>query len=223
MKIKQLFIIVSCFACLLACVGDFTAMYIFGRSIPGYSVLFSTMSSLGASNSPVSFQMSLWWVIMGLLVVTFGIGFRMSFLKPDIWVKTASWLLIIYGIGEGMGSGFFKADHIGNKLSTSCIIHDTLGGIGIAAIFILILIHARVFNKSLYPRFNVFSWIIFLIGIINLILFSFRFSNSENNVLGHYKGLWQNILVLDFYCYFIVLAFMIFKKQFATNKILQPL
>jgi hypothetical protein len=117
-----------------------------------------------------------------------------------------------------MGSGFFKADYVNEVLTTSGKIHDTLGGIGIFAVFILILVALKIFTKSLYPRFFIFSWVIFASGILILVLFSFRFMESKTNILAVYKGLWQRLLVLDIYIYFLVIVFIMLKKQFAISK-----
>jgi hypothetical protein len=209
---KKLFIIISCIACIVACVGDFAVMYIYDGYYPGYSQIFNSISSLGASDSPVSFQISTWWVILGFLMILFALGFRMAFSENNKYIIIASWLIIIYGLGEGMGSGFFKADYVNNVITTSGKIHDILGGIGIFAVFIFILVTQKIFTKAFYPRLYQLSWIIFISGILILVLFSFRFFNSENNIIGLYKGLWQRLLVLDLYIYFLVIAFLMFKR-----------
>jgi len=215
---RKLFIYVACIACIIACVGDFAVMYIYDEYYPGYSQIFNSISSLGASDSPVSFQISTWWVILGFLMIIFAIGFRIAFSVDNKYVKVASWLIIIYGIGEGFGSGLFKADYVNNVITTSAKIHDTLGGIGIFAVFIFMLISQKIFTKALYPRIYKFSWIIFISGILILVLFSFRFSDSENNIIKLYKGLWQRLLVLDIYLYFLVIVYLMFKRQLVIKK-----
>jgi hypothetical membrane protein len=51
---------VSCIVCIIACIGDFAVMFFLGTFYPGYSQLKNTMSSLGASVSPVSDLKSIW-------------------------------------------------------------------------------------------------------------------------------------------------------------------
>jgi hypothetical protein len=215
---KKTFIIISCIACTVACIGDFAIMYIYDGYYPGYSQLFNSISSLGASDSPVSSQISAWWVILGFLMILFALGFRAAFTENKKYVNIVSWLIVIYGLGEGMGSGFFKADYINDVITTSGKIHDVLGGIGIFAVFILILVAQKIFTKSTYPNFYRFSRTIFISGILILVLFSFRFSDSKDNIISLYKGLWQRLLVLDIYIYFLVIVFIMFKRQFVINK-----
>jgi hypothetical protein len=215
---KKQFVIFSCIICIIACVGDFAIMYIYDGQYRGYSQLYNSISSLGASESPVSFQISAWWIILGFLMIIFALGFKVAFSENRKFVNLATWLIIIYGLGEGMGSGFFKADYINDVITNSGKIHDTLGGIGIFAVLILMPVVQKIVIKSEYPWFNRFSWTIFVAGILILVLFSFRFSDSKNNILSLYKGLWQRLLVLDIYIYFLVIVYIMFKRQFVINK-----
>jgi len=130
------FIIISSVACMIACIGEFVTIFAFGVHYPGYSHLKDTMSLLGTSVSFVSNEISIWWVIMGVLFILFGMGLKKAFEEKGGIAKLASWLIILYGIGEGIGSGLFKADRTANGLTTSAIIHDITGGIGVAAILV---------------------------------------------------------------------------------------
>ncbi len=174
--------------------------------------LKDTMSILGASVSPVAHAASIWWVIMGLLLIFFGIGFRKAFSEKGLFAKGASWLIILYGFGEGIGSGAFKANHIVNGLTTSLLIHDILGGIGVAAILLLPLIMQKVVEKNENPVFFRMSKIIFITGIITVLLFLFRYLPDENNFLSVYKGLWQRLFMLNTYIYLTTIAILMIKK-----------
>jgi hypothetical protein len=187
-------------------------MFFLGTYYPGYSQLKSTMSSLGASISPVSDTMSAWWIIVGVLFIFFGVGVKLAFNEKGKYIKIASWLIILYGLGEGIGSGAFKADHIGNSLTTSAMIHDILGGIGVAAILILPLIMKTILSKTEFPYFHTMSTIVFYIGILMLLLFSFRLSDNKSNVLNIYQGLWQRLMMLNNYIYLTTIAIILFKK-----------
>jgi hypothetical membrane protein len=215
---KKKFIVISAITGLIACEGDFIFMYLLGLHYPEYSQLTNTMSSLGASNSPVSQVMSLWWIIMGIMFIIFAIGFRYSYSKEGKYAKIISWLLILYGLGEGMGSGIFKADHIDNSLTTSGIIHNIVGGIGVASLIVLPYIGQKIFTKGKNPFLNLISWIVLLLGIIFLVLFSFRISNLKDNILVKYQGLWQRLFILDYYIYFSIIAIQMIKKSFSEKR-----
>src|SRR5512133_1469358 len=92
------YIIISALACIIACAGEFVVMFVFGTYYPGYSHLKDTVSSLGASISPVSAIISMWWVIMGTLLVFFASGFKKAFSKKGQYANLASWLIILYGL-----------------------------------------------------------------------------------------------------------------------------
>jgi len=204
---KKNLIIAGFAACITACAGDFLTLFILGSKYPGYSQLFNTMSSLGASDSPVSAVISLWWIILGALFFLFAFGFRAAFSPGNKYVKIAFWLLIIYGLGEGIASGMFKADLVYDSYTISYIIHDILGGAGVAGILILPLVVLKTEQFDNSPGFRKFSYIVLILGTLFLILFTFRFFGFKNNIPGKYTGLWQRLFVLVYYIYLTTIAF----------------
>jgi len=214
---RKIIVFTGAFACFIGCTGDFLSLFILGSKYPGYNQLSNTMSSLGSSASPVSDLISVLWIILGGLMVIFAIGFRTAYSPADRYVKIAFWLLILYGLGEGLGSGLFKADLINNKYTFSFIIHDILGGAGVVAILILPVIVTRINQFSVSRDFLKFSRIVLILGILFLILFSFRFLAGKNivisNKVAEYTGLWQRLLIIDFYFYLMVIALKMLKKQ----------
>jgi hypothetical protein len=207
------YIIISAVACIIACIGEFVAIFVFGAYYPGYSHLKNTISSLGASPSPVADEISIWWVVMGVLLIFFGIGFKKVFSEKAGYAKIASWLIILYGFGEGIGSGAFKANLVAKGLTISAIIHDILGGIGVTAILLLPLIMQKVITKNEMPVFYRMSKIVFISGIITVLFFLFRYSSNENNFFTIYKGLWQRLFMLNTYIYLTTIAILIIKRQ----------
>jgi hypothetical protein len=219
MKSISNFILVSAIAVIFVCVGEFVTMVVFGAFYPGYSQLKDTLSALGATASPVSAEMSAWWIFIGVIFIFFGIAVKKAFPEDLKYAKIASWIIIIYGLGEGLGSGAFKADHLGHSIATSLIIHDTLGGIGVVAILILPLIMLNMVPKNSNPRFHTFSKIIFVVGVLMVLLFLFRYSPNKDNYFLIYKGLWQRLFMLNTYIYTSVIAIMMIKKyKFKENQ-----
>jgi hypothetical protein len=207
---KKKWVPVACILCFIVCVGDTIALYVFGRKYPGYSQVTDTISSLGATISPVSDQISAWWVIIGSAFVVFALGFNEVYKEKGKTVKTAAWLIALYGLGEGMGSGLFKADHIGDSLTTSARIHDVLGGFGSVAALIFPLVMLRVFPKENHRAFYIFSGVVFCVGIVTSLLFlSNHFSSCA---LSLYTGLWQRLTLIDHYVYFMVVAGMMLRE-----------
>lgn len=204
---RNLIVYAGSAACFIGCIGDFLSLFIMGPRYGDYSQLHDTMSSLGSSDSPVSVIASAWWIILGILMIIFAFGFKEAFSQEDNkFVKITFWMLILYGLGEGLGSGLFKADRISGSYTTSFIVHDILGGAGVLAILILPLIVPRIKPFFSSRSFIRYSRITFILGILFLVLFSFRFTGNDNNVLAKYKGLWQRLFVLIFYIYITVIA-----------------
>lgn len=212
---KKKWVILSSFLCIAACIGDLLSLYILGRKFPGYSQVTDTISSLGASVSPVSNLTSAWWIIIGIIFIVFAVGFASAYKEKGRTVIIAALLIAVYGVGEGLGSGLFKADHVGGALTTSAIIHDAIGGIGIVAILILPLVMRRIFHKEKHRAFNIFSNLIFYTGIFSSLLFLSRY--GDDNFLGHYKGLWQRITLVNTYLYFVVISVMMVKAQLKSD------
>ncbi|OOV17601.1 DUF998 domain-containing protein [Flavobacterium sp. LM4] len=199
--------------CITVCISDVIVLLLSGCYYPGYRQLERTMSSLGASESPVSEFISAWWIFIGIVFIFFGIIFRKAFGGNHKNVRLASLLLILYGLGEGIGSGVFKADRIAGKMTDSFVMHDIAGGIGVIAALILPLIMKEVIIEGNKPGFTLLSRIIFTIGFITMLLFTIHFSSDENNFIVFYKGLWQRLFMLNLYVYFIVISAIMYHKN----------
>jgi len=211
-SLSKRIIFVSAVLLCVGCVADLVLIYIFGKQIPGYSQLSCTLSSLGESSSPVSVEVTIWSVILGIIFILFGFSFRQVFFSAGKETSIAYLLIILYGIGENIASGIFKADNINGILSLTAIVHNLLGGVGVAAILLLPLILKKQFPGKSFPGFYLFSIIVFAIGLISISFFLLRVFNFETAFFNSFKGLWQRIFLVDFYIYFIALAVVIIRK-----------
>jgi len=209
---KNIFLYLIPWICILACIADFSLVFVFGNQIPGYNQLTDSISSIGRSNSPVAFAVMIWSVFLGIVLIAFGFGFGEIFDKRKKVTRNVFWLIVLYGFGEGIISGIFKNDTINGDLTISAYIHEIIGGIGVVAIIILPLATIKVFTKANYPIFFRFSRVVFLIGIVSVLLFSFRIEYFNNTFLNTYSGIWQRIFLFNSYCYFIVIALLMVKR-----------
>jgi hypothetical protein len=212
---RKVVVLSGAFACIAGCVGDFLSLFVLGSKFPGYSHLHDTMSSLGSSASPVSDTISAWWVLLGILIIIFAFGFKAAYSPGDKYVKIAFWLIVLYGLGEGMGSGFFKADLVDGSFTISFFVHDILGSFGIIAILILPIIMQKIVQFSTSPGFIKFLRVVLILELLFFVLFSFRFLGSKNNIINEIikcKGLWQRLFVLVYYICLINVAFKMVRK-----------
>jgi len=198
----------SAILCVTACIADLVLIYFFGKQIPGFNQLNSTLSSLGISSSPVAGAVTIWSVTLGVIFLFFAFGFRATFHTYGKQINKAAWLIVLYGLGENIASGIFRAERINGKLTDMAIVHDILGGIGIVAVLLLPLILRKIFTQFSYPIFFRFSGIVFALGLISTLLFSFRIEYFAGSFLYNYSGLWQRIFLINIYIYFSIIAFM---------------
>lgn len=203
---RKILVVAGSVACIAGCIGDFLSVFILGPEYPGYSHLFDTMSSLGSSSSPVSDIISALWIILGILMIIFAFGFRAAYFPRDKNARIAFWLIIFYGLGEGVGSGLFKADRIAGSYATSFIVHDILGSIGVLAIVILPLAVKKIKPFCFSRAFVFFSYFVMIVGLLFLILFSTRFIDFGKNQIALYKGLWQRLFILVYYIYLMIIT-----------------
>lgn len=211
-------VILTSLICITACIGDILVTAILSTYYPDYSQLRDTLSKMGSDISPVSRQMSLWWVILGSMFVVFGICFGQSFLNANKHVKLASWLFIIYGAGEGISSGLFPMTYKEAGFDLMSYLHLALSGLGVLALIIIPFIVQKIFSKKSFPKFYLYSYLVVIFGLVFMGLFTIAKSiDDPQNFFVEFKGLWQRILSLNFYIYFIIITILMVKNRSNKN------
>lgn len=198
---SDLLITIGTFACFLACIGDFTVTFTLGALYDGYHFIDQSESFLGTSDSPLAIHMTIWGVLFCLLLVLFAIAIRKALPGQTKWTAWVFWMIIIYALGEGLGSGIVRSDSIGGEFTFYGKLHNVLGGIGITALAFLPLVVTRIFTKDFTPRFYLFSVIVFFVGIFFVFLFLL-----SKTMLIPYRGLWQRTYLLNYHTFLLVLA-----------------
>jgi len=202
----------SAILCITACIADLVLIYIFGKQIPGFNQLKGTLSSLGVSTSPVAGAVTIWAVTLGIIFIFFAFGFSETFRTYGKQINKASWLIVLYGLGENVASGIFRADEVNGKLTNLAYLHDFLGGIGVVSILLLPFVMRKIFSAYSFPIFFRYTGIVSAVGLISTFLFSFRLEYFAGSFLYNYSGLWQRIFLVNYYAYFIVIAVMMIQK-----------
>lgn len=194
---------------MLGCLVDVISSTILGSRISGYNHLRSPLSQLGIQSSPVAHEIAFWWEIVGVLMIVFGLSIYLAFRDNKKQVVIASVLVILYGLGEGLGSGLLPADIAGAHHSWTGIIHILIGGIGVVGLAFFPLI-----MRDLLSGIRKFSMIIFMLGFIGVILFLFsHFIDEPHSFITEYKGLWQRLFITNYYIYIMVVAIKLFYVQ----------
>jgi len=197
---------------ILACLGDLYMTYLMGTWYPGYKPFLRPMSDLGEKGCPVAVITSTWWVIMGLMFIVFGLGFSRAFPDRKKFARNAGWMLALYGIGEGLGSGLVPGTADRAFQTTASIVHNLLGGVGVTATILLPFIIMKAYNARRSPRLYWFSWFTTIAGVSSFTLFSIAtFYHPEGHWIS-YIGLWQRLFMLFYYIFFICLAVLMISR-----------
>lgn len=178
--------------------------FILGALYEGYHFVDQTESLLGTSDSPVAIYMTVWEVLFCLLLVIFALGLRRALTPGLKWPAFAFWIVILYALGEGLGSGVFPYDRIGTELTSSGKLHGVSGAIGVGALVFLPFVFSKIYPKCSFPKLNLFSSTLFVSGLLFVILYLL----SKAGVIDH-KGLWQRIFLANYHIFMIVVAIAI--------------
>jgi Protein of unknown function (DUF998) len=211
---KKVIIKIAAFAGILGCLIDTGATFIYGARIEGYNQFRIPMSQLGIASSPVAEQIAISWILMGSLLIIFGLGLRFAFEGNKRSAIIICCLLILYGFGEGLISGIFPADRAGVVHHTLIgYVHNLIGGVGVIAIMLFPL-----FMIKLLPDIKWITMPVLIIGTIGVIMFAIgRLYAAPSNLLAIYKGSWQRIYVFVYYFYIIVIAILMIVRKVPFN------
>lgn len=206
-------VIISSVMGISACLGDLVMTYLLGTWYNGYEPFLQPMSDLGHIGSPVARLTSAWWVTMGLLFVVFGYGFYRAFSHQGKPLLISAWMIAVYGLGEGLGSGLV-AGSPGNDFRTpNSIVHNMLGGFGVLAVVLLPFFIMKIYDARHSPILYWYSWFTTVTGIFFFVLFSVsQFYQPEGSWI-NLHGLWQRLFMLTYYLFLICLAVLMLNRR----------
>ncbi len=211
MKKIHNFIKIASIACVIACIGDFIVTIILGLFYPDYNHLKLVMSELGTSKSPVAIWINLWWIVFGILFITFAIGFKKAFALNKRSVVIVTLLIALFGLGAGICAGLFPMDPGGLETTITGKLHGICGGMGFLAIVFVPLFLLNIFSRKHLPKLYLLSITVFVMGLAFFVLFVISEDVSSTKGLLSYAGLWQRLFLLNYYIYFMAIAVRMLK------------
>lgn len=200
-------------SCILAGVGQFATDYWFIRHYPGYNWLAESASRLGQVGSPVIQEVAVWGVVFAVLIILFGISFFQAFFKEGPWARLAAGMIILYGLGEGVGSGLFPVDPVGGLKARSTFLHDLFSMMGDAGLMLLPLVLLKVFPRNAHPVFFRLSWFAIISGLSLASLFTLTKMFPQESGILYYRGVWQRLYILIYHLYLVAVAFKMLPRQ----------
>lgn len=184
---------------------------LFSSKFPGYNWKTQSLSYLGQSGSPIESWVSFWGILFSVLLSTFVLAFYQSY-QSNKWVKWAAFSLLIYALGEGIGSGCFPIDPPGTLLSLNGRLHNVFGGIGDAGIVLLPFWLMQMFPRNENRKLRIYLWIVVGAGTTMAILFLIaKYYRPENFILA-YKGAWQRIYTFNYDLMLLVISLKMLHK-----------
>lgn len=165
---NKTWILTGALSCLIASVTQFVLDFWLTIHYPGYHWLSDSVSYLGQESSPFKPVLAVWGVVFSILEVLFAIGFYKAFWEKGRWATVAACMIALYGLGEGMGSGFFPVNP--DVMTRSTFYHELFSVVGDSGMILLPFVLLKIFPRKLHPRF--FSLFLFtIIGGLSLSTF----------------------------------------------------
>ena len=186
----------------------------FGSQFPGYDWKKESLSYMGQAGSPIEGWVTAWGVGFSLLLLLFSVGFYKTF-KQHQWVSVATAMIVVYGLGEGIGSGLFPINPPGTPMTADGFLHNLFSGIGDAAIVLLPLVLMGVFPKKTYAAFRKYLWSVVGIGLLMASFFLIAKYFAPDNFILHFKGVWQRLYILNYHSMLVFLSLLM--KRFRNH------
>lgn len=170
----------------------------FGSQYPGYNWKTQSLSYLGQSGSPIEQWVRLWGILFTILITFFAYSFY-QLNKSNKWAGIAACMLIIYGLGEGLGSGLFPIDPPDTIISMNGRLHNIFGGIGDTGLVLFPFVLMLVFPKFENHKLHIFLWSVVGIGLLMASFFLIAKYFHPDNFILSYKGVWQRVYLSNYY------------------------
>lgn len=221
MNSRNIIIYTGASAGIIGCLIDSVSFFVFAANHPGHDQLKDALSNLGATASPISGIVSLWWVIFGILMIIFALGFNAAFSKGGRYARLAALCLGLYGLGEGIGSGVFKFDIVNNIKTVSYLFHELFGIVGVFSLISLPFLVPKTIPFYGNRKFKQFTNYISGFGIAFFVLFTIRYVNlatSLTDLINRFTGLWQRLFLLTYYIFLVAVGLKMIRETRHAGK-----
>lgn len=166
---------------------------------------------MGQSVSPIEHWVTLWGIFFSLLIILFDIAFYQNY-KLNKWTKPAALALLIYGLGEGLGSGCFPINPPNTIITLDARLHNFFSGMGDTGIVLLPFIFMAMFPKIQNQKLHNYLWTVVGIGILMASFFLIAKYFKPDNFILAFKGVWQRIYTFNYYIMLLVISFKMMRQ-----------
>ena len=183
----------------------------FGSKFPGYDWKKQSVSYLGQSGSPIEQWVLIWGVFSALLFTLFTYTFYQLY-KTKTWIGIATFFLIIYGLGEGLGSGCFPINPPDTIITMDAKLHNIFGGIGDTGLVLLPFVFMLMFPKKEHQKLHIYLWSVVGIGLVMASFFLIAKYFHPDNFILSFKGVWQRIYTFNYYLMLLVISWRMVRQ-----------
>lgn len=205
-RVNATIIKIGWIACCTVCILDFVVSTLLGWSLPGYDPIRQTISALGRSGQATAPYVAIWGVVFSILFLLFARAWFVFFENKNKLVYWSTALLLVYGIGEGLGSGLIHFDVVNGHPTFSGHLHQIFSSIADIGLFSLPFLVMRLFPKNQHPGLHWISITVILLGLaFNLVFLWGKHMDIDSGPFAWF-GLWQRLFLVDYYLYLMILA-----------------
>ncbi len=177
----------------------------FGSKLPGYDWKAESISYLGQAGSPIEQWVLIWGIFFSILITLFVLAFYKSF-QSYKWTWLAAIALLVYGLGEGPGSGCFPINPPGTGLTMDSRLHNIFSGIGDVGIVILPFIFMLMFSSKTKHKLHIYLWSVVGIGLLMASFFLIAKYFRPDNFILYNKGVWQRLYIFNYYIMLLIIS-----------------
>lgn len=171
----------------------------------GYSHTRQVMSVLGCRQSPWHGVYNVWMVFSGIMISLFGcrlfIYYRLEHFGLSVTLLV---LMLLYGVGDEVISGFFPINERKGDVSMAPRIHGVGSVLGFMALQFAPLILSIISFKSSDAVMGWVSSVCFTFGLAAFVCFIMGDKPQFKDTAFSLEGLWQRLVCLFLYVPFMV-------------------
>lgn len=172
---------------------DHIVPLVLARSYPNYKHKEMALSVLGSRQSPVKRIYNVWCILSG---VVFCIAPYTLYLENQGVLTATIWiLLVIYGIGCEVISGFCPLNENRKKEDTITRIHGGASAIGFTVLLVVPLLLAIFQFRISNVMMGIVSLVCFIVALVFFCFFVMGEKDRFSNTVLRYGGLWQRLVL----------------------------
>lgn len=181
--------------------GDLILPFFLATFYKGYRHREMALSVLGCRQSPVKWIYNIWCIISGMVFIFGGFGIFTAVNIP------CCILLVLYGIGCEVISGFFPLSATRENLDTSAKIHGITSALGFLCLLFVPLCIGVFGLKTQRTPLSIFAFASFFGAFVCFIFFVMGEKERFQNTILRFGGVWQRLVLAG--CYLPIAAYLI--------------